>query len=99
MQGQWEIVPKLVTFKSLGIDFIVIHVNDKWQVRPSIVGTIEVAGGRLNSIFDLSSQAYYCVLAENEKIDLKRLFTETLGQPDLLPEQGTASIGLTSPHS
>ena len=87
VEGDWEIVPKLVTFKSLGIVFTVIRVEDKWQVMPSLLGTFEVAGGRLNSIFDLTSQVYYCVLAENQKIDLKRLFTETLGRPELLPEQ------------
>lgn len=90
LEGNWEIVPKLVTFQSLGIDFTVIRFGNEWQVRPSILGTVEVAGGRLTSLFDVSNQSYYCVLGKDQKVDLKRLFTEAIGRPDLLPEQVTA---------
>ena len=87
MKRNWEIVPSLVVFQTLALDFTVSRYdNNQWQVRPYVLGTLEVAGGRMTSVFDLTSKAYCCTLEDDEKVDLTRLFTETLGKGDLLPE-------------
>jgi hypothetical protein len=90
--GTWEIVPKLLIFESLRLDFTVIRAGGDWRVQPRVLGTCRVAGGRLSSVFDLSARTYFSTLEDGEKVDLKELFTETLGLAGLLPAHDTFDL-------
>ena len=90
--GIWPIVPGLVEFGGIGIDLTVTRIGDAWQLRPTVLGSLVLAGGRLNGAFDLAAGSWLCVLEDDSPINVRGLLEQTLHLQGLLPDQAAFDV-------
>jgi len=81
----------LVRLDSLGVDLDVTYCGDQgedgvspWEVSPYLTGRMELAGGWLSGVVDVSARSFCLTLDDGPKnaVNLKTLITEVLGRPE-----------------
>ena len=87
LPGTWTVVPSLAVLGDLRIDLTVASEGGQWRLRPLVMAGLDLAGGRLTGVFDLSAKSWFCMLDDDSVLDLRALFEQTLQLRGLLPDQ------------